>query len=348
MAQVHAAHLHMKDPEAHVHAVEEDLEYYRVKRFEPRVLHLHRRRIITLYDLLKAAPEATGWRSSAPDGDTPEALEQRIRALEDGLDDYIQSIALVPREFGDYQVVIEDGRKEGGSYDEFFRIHKKAHGGTLAERVTQLEEDLGEYSRLLDAFMRAAIARGAISREELERQRAELTTPGPWNGGRIVARAWVDPEFKRTLLTRAREAVRELGIPSGRLGEMGVAENTDTVHNVVVCTLCSCYPYNVLGDTPWWYKSDSYKERIVRDPRGSLADMFGFTLSPDVQVRVYDSTSDIRWMVLPQRPAGTEGWSEEELARLVTQESLIGVAEPLQPAQLAEASTAAPHASRPR
>jgi nitrile hydratase len=211
-----------------------------------------------------------------------------------------------------------------------------------------LERDLGDYSRLLDAFMGAAISRGATTREALDRQRAELARPGPWNGGRIVARAWVDPAFKQRLLARAREAVRELGIPPGRLGEMGVAENTDAVHNVVVCTLCSCYPYSVLGDTPWWYKDDGYRERIVRDPRGMLADTFDFPVAPGRAIRVYDSTSDIRWMVLPQRPAGTEGWSEADLARLVTQESLIGVAEPLAPDQLDQAPAEAPRASRPR
>ena len=139
--------------------------------------------------------------------------------------------------------------------------------------------------------------------------------------------------------------MRELDIPPGRLGKLGVAENTAAVHNVVVCTLCSCYPYDLLGDTPWWYKHDSYKERIVRDPRGALAEMFGLAVPREVEIQVHDSTSDIRWMVVPRRPAGTEGWTEAELARLVTQESLIGVAEPLQPSQLA-AAPEPPRASR--
>ena len=346
MATTAAAHLHMQDPEAHVRAVEEDLEYYRAKRFEPRVFHLHRRGVLTLYDIMKATPKVTPWTTSAPPGDSPEALEKRIRALEDGLDEYIWGNALLPSNVGGYQMVIDDGRKEGGAYDDFFRFTKKPHSGTLAERVAHLEQDLGEYSVLLRAVTRAAIERGAITEEEWARQWTAITTPSPWNGGRIVARAWVDAEFKEQLLTNGREAVRELDIPSGRLGKLGVAENTPSVHNVVVCTLCSCYPYDLLGDTPWWYKHDSYKQRVVRDPRGALAEMFQLSVPPDVEIRVHDSTSDVRWMVLPRRPAGTEGWSETELARLVTQESLIGVAEPLPADRLAEGTDLPPRASR--
>ena len=107
---------------------------------------------------------------------------------------------------------------------------------------------------------------------------------GPKNGAKVVARAWVDPEFKEALLTNGREAVRELDIPSGRLGALGVAENTPAIHNVVVCTLCSCYPHDLLGDPPWWYRHDTYKERIVRDPRGTLADMFGLQVPQPSQL----------------------------------------------------------------
>ena len=335
----------MQEPEAHVRAVEEDLEYYRVKRFEPRLIHLHRRGALTFYDLLNAVPDATAWRSRAPAGETPEALEQRIRALEDGLDEYVWGIAVLPSKIGGHQLVIEDGRKEGGSYDDFFRIAKPAHGGSLVERVARLEHDLGEYSRLLSAFTRATLARGATTQEELDRKWAAITTPSIWNGGRIVARAWADPAFKERLLAQPREAVRDLDIPPGRLGALGVAENTPATHNVVVCTLCSCYPYSLLGDVPWWYKHESYRERIVRDPRATLAEMFDFAVPAEMKVRVWDSTSDVRWIVIPRRPVGTEGWSEDELARLVTQESLIGVAEALTPAQLAQGAPPPPRAS---
>jgi nitrile hydratase len=111
------------------------------------------------------------------------------------------------------------------------------------------------------------------------------------------------------------------------LGKLGVAENTDDTHNIVVCTLCSCYPHDLLGNPPWWYRTDEYKTRIVADPRATVADMFGLDVGSDRRVVVHDSTSDVRWMVLPRRPAGTEGWSEDELAALVTAESLVGSAE---------------------
>jgi nitrile hydratase len=140
------------------------------------------------------------------------------------------------------------------------------------------------------------------------------------------------------LLSKGREAVRELNIPPGKLGKLGVAENTPSQHSIVVCTLCSCYPHDLLGDPPWWYRDDSYRERIVRDARGMLAERFNLRLPDDVEVRVYDSTSDVRWMVLPARPAGTDGWSEEDLAKLVTIESLVGTAPALDPAALPQAA----------
>ena len=130
--------------------------------------------------------------------------------------------------------------------------------------------------------------------------------------------------------------MRELNIPPGRLGKLSIAENTAARHNVVVCTLCSCYPHDLLGDPPWWYRDDNYKERIVSDPRSTLEDRFKLRLPDNVEVRVYDSTSDVRWMVLPSRPAGTDGWSEEDLARLVTIESLVGTAPALSPTALAQ------------
>lgn len=326
-------HAHMQDPEGHVRAIEEDLEYYRTKRFEPRIFYLHRRGVVFLHDILHAARKLTPWTPQVPpaDRDRP-PLEQRIRALEEGLDEFIRGIAATSGELRGERMVIEDNRKERGDYDPFFRLVKRPHGtGTLEERVARLERDLSDTMLLFQAFRQALVDTGALSAEALERQEAALRGPAAWHGGRIVARAWVDPEFKRHLIAKGREAVRELDIPSGRLGKLGVAENTDTVHNVVVCTLCSCYPYDLLGDTPWWYKHDSYKERIVRDPRGTLAEMFGLHIPEGVEIRVHDSTSDVRWMVLPQRPPGTEGLSEAELAQLVTQECLIGVAQPRAP-----------------
>ena len=232
--------------------------------------------------------------------------------------------------------MIEDVRKERGDYDDFFRIAKPAHDGTLEQRIARLEHDLREYRHLLQVLLCALLDKGVLTTEQIERQRAFLAGRGAWNGARIVARAWVDPAFKQALVTRGREAVRELNIPPGRLGKLGVAENTATLHNVVVCTLCSCYPHDLLGDPPWWYRDDSYKQRIVRDPRGTLVDRFELRLPDSVEVRVHDSTSDVRWMVLPCRPEGTDGWSEEQLARLVTIDSLVGTAPALNPVALAQ------------
>jgi nitrile hydratase len=150
------------------------------------------------------------------------------------------------------------------------------------------------------------------------------TRVGPRNGARVVARAWSDPAFKQWLLEDATAAIASLGY-SGRQGEhMQVVENTPKVHNLVVCTLCSCYPWPVLGLPPVWYKSAPYRARAVADPRGVLQE-FGTELAEDVEIRVWDSTSEMRYLVLPERPAGTEGWSEEALAVLVTRNAMIGV-----------------------
>jgi nitrile hydratase len=148
---------------------------------------------------------------------------------------------------------------------------------------------------------------------------------GPRNGAKVVARAWIDPAYKKRLLLNATDAIAELGF-SGMQGEHMVAvENTATVHNLVVCTLCSCYPYTVLGLPPVWYKSAPYRSRAVLDPRGVLRE-FGLELPPETQFRVWDSTAEIRYLVLPRRPTGTDHLGEQELAALVTRDAMIGVA----------------------
>lgn len=148
---------------------------------------------------------------------------------------------------------------------------------------------------------------------------------GPRNGARVVARAWVDPSYKQRLLSDATNAIAEMGY-GGRQGEhMVVVENTPAVHNLVVCTLCSCYPWTVLGLPPVWYKSAPYRSRAVIDPRGVLRE-FGTELAEDVEIRVWDSTAEIRYLVLPERPAGTGKMTEAELAALVTRDSMVGVA----------------------
>jgi len=155
---------------------------------------------------------------------------------------------------------------------------------------------------------------------------------GPLRGARVVAHAWTDPAYKERLLADGASAIAELGI-EGIKSQIAVVENTPGVHNMVVCTLCSCYPWPVLGLPPVWYKSAPYRSRAVIDPRGVLRD-FGVTLPAEVEVHVWDSTAEVRYLVLPQRPANTEGWSEEQLADLVTRDSMIGTGLPRSPSNL--------------
>jgi nitrile hydratase len=163
------------------------------------------------------------------------------------------------------------------------------------------------------------------------------TRVGPRNGARVVAKAWSDPDFAARLGGDATAAIGSLGFV-GRQGEHMVAVwNSPQEHHLVVCTLCSCYPWPVLGLPPIWYKSPPYRSRAVIDPRGVLAE-FGVTLPPDTRIRVWDSTAEVRYLVVPMRPAGTEGWSEGDLARLVTRDSMIGTGLALDPAALAEAA----------
>jgi nitrile hydratase len=153
---------------------------------------------------------------------------------------------------------------------------------------------------------------------------------GPRNGARVVAKAWTDPAYKRRLLANATSAIAELGYTGDQGEDMVVVENTSRVHNLVVCTLCSCYPWPVLGLPPVWYKSAPYRSRSVIDPRGVLRE-FGLELAEDVQVRVWDSTAEVRYLVLPERPAGSEKLSEEALAALVSRDAMIGVAKVVLP-----------------
>src|SRR5258708_6508741 len=158
-----------------------------------------------------------------------------------------------------------------------------------------------------------------------------LVSRTPADGARLVAHAWVDPEFRQRLLADAREAALELGLDPGPSPIVVAVENTEAVHHMVVCTLCSCYPRALLGPPPDWYKSLPYRSRAVADPRGVLAE-FGVGLEDGTELRVLDSTADVRYLVIPRRPAGSESATEEELAALVTRDSMIGVAQPVTPA----------------
>jgi nitrile hydratase len=187
------------------------------------------------------------------------------------------------------------------------------------EQTQLLEERVHKLEALL-------VAKGLVVPETLEALASMYENDiGPMNGARVVARAWTDPAYKHRLLTTATAAIGELGI-GGLQGEhMVVVENTPAVHNVVVCTLCSCYPWPVLGLPPTWYKMAPYRSRMVIDPRGVLQE-FGVDLPASVEVRVWDSSAEIRYMVLPERPEGTAHMSEHELAQLVTRDTMIGVA----------------------
>ena len=172
------------------------------------------------------------------------------------------------------------------------------------------------------ALRELLIEAGHYTTEEEQAVIARMQGASPANGAKLTARAWTDPDFKKRLLSNGAETIKELGFDLLPM-EFTVLENTDTVHNVIVCTLCSCYPRALLGMSPAWYKSKNYRSRVVREPRAVLAE-FGVDLSDDVQVRVHDSTAELRYMVLPQRPTGTDGWNEEQLIATVTRNSLIG------------------------
>lgn len=192
--------------------------------------------------------------------------------------------------------------------------------------------DLGEYRQLtyfqlMEMSLRELLVeKGVVSDGEVDATVADMRSRGPERGAQVVARAWTDPAFKSRLLANGTQACEELGLDVPAL-RLVVVENTPATHNVIVCTLCSCYPRMLLGLPPDWYKSANYRSRVVREPRTVLAE-FGLKVPESVAIRVHDSTADMRYMVLPMRPAGTEGWSEARLAEIVSRDSMIGVAVP--------------------
>lgn len=225
----------------------------------------------------------------------------------------------------------------------FFRLdaaESLSYISPMAKHEHDHEHEEGSNLTEMDLRVRALetilVEKGYIETEALDRI-VELyeTKIGPHIGAQVVAKAWCDPEFKQTLLADGSKAVAMIAEQVGRVGEHLVAvENTPQVHNMIVCTLCSCYPTDVLGLPPTWYKSFAYRSRVVKDPRGVLAD-FGVTLPADMEIRVWDSTAETRYMVVPMRPAGTEGWSEERLAKLVTRDSMVGTGLAINPSEVA-------------
>jgi nitrile hydratase alpha subunit len=191
--------------------------------------------------------------------------------------------------------------------------------------------EAGYYATRIRAMEELLIEKDVLTKEDVRRQIEYMEARTSANGARLVARAWVDPDFKARLLSDTKAAALELGIDASGPVEFVVVENTPEVHNLIVCTLCSCYPRAILGRPPDWYKSFNYRSRAVKEPRAVMRE-FGFEPPDGVEVVVHDSTADMRYMVLPMRPPGTDDMSEEELAKLVTRDSLIGVTPAREPA----------------
>jgi nitrile hydratase len=180
---------------------------------------------------------------------------------------------------------------------------------------------------LLDKLIAALSAKGLVTEAEITERQTITERASPEIGARMVARAWTDPDYYALLMRDGKAAAEAAGASMAGAPELGVLENTPNQHHLVVCTLCSCYPRALLGYPPGWYKSFAYRSRAVREPRAVLAE-WGTQIPDDVEIRVVDSTADYRWMVLPMRPAGTEGWSAEKLASIITRDALVGVALP--------------------
>jgi nitrile hydratase len=198
-----------------------------------------------------------------------------------------------------------------------------------------MSDDQGKYRplsyfQLMEVSLRELLVeKGVLTNEQVDAEVEDMRRRTPERGAKVVARAWVDSDFRKRLLENGTKACEELGLDVPAL-KLVVVENTPEVHNAIVCTLCSCYPRMLLGIPPDWYKSRNYRSRMVREPRKVLAE-FGLNVPETTQIRVHDSTADMRYLVLPMRPAGTEGWSEERLAGLVNRDSMIGVAVPRSP-----------------
>ena len=207
--------------------------------------------------------------------------------------------------------------------------HDHDHGPTHTHDGKPIQEDElpSIEAQILETSVRELlIEKGVVSGEDIRRAIEAMDSRGESLGAKIVVRAWMDPEFKERLLNSSDDAIREFGINMSPM-ELCVVENTDEVHNMVVCTLCSCYPRAVLGMPPDWYRSKSYRSRVVIEPRQVLSE-FGTNVPEDMTVRVHDSLADLRYLVIPRRPEGTDGWSEDQLAAIVTRDTMVGVANP--------------------
>ena len=218
--------------------------------------------------------------------------------------------------------------------------HDHEHARAANKHIEDRDE-VTYYEKRTWAIQSLLVEKGVLTADDVRRQIEMVDSRTPADGAKVVARAWVDTAFKARLLADAKAAVAELGLDSGESPVLVAIENTPTVHHVVVCTLCSCYPRALLGLPPDWYKSLSYRSRAVIEPRSVLQE-FGLELAPEVEVRVYDSSADMRYLVIPERPPGTERMSEAELAALVTRDSMIGVSRARTPELQASPKAAAP------
>ena len=203
--------------------------------------------------------------------------------------------------------------------------HDHDHHDHAHPTQPDIDGPLTYHQKLEIAIRELMIEKGILSADEVRRTVEAMDARSPAGGAKVVARAWSDPAYKQLLMTDPSKALNQVGVEVG-LYKLVVVENSDSVHNLVVCTLCSCYPRAILGLPPDWYKSRAYRSRAVREPRQVMAE-FGLQVPDDTTVRVHDSTADMRYLVLPKRPKGTEGWSEEKLAAIVTRDTMIGVAE---------------------
>lgn len=218
-------------------------------------------------------------------------------------------------------------------HDDHDHDHGHDHDHDHPHAPPQKDHDagpLGAYEVLEEAVRSLLVEKGVLAPQEIAAQVDLMDSRSPALGAKVVARAWSDSAFKKRLLADTRAALAEMGIDIGTLAEFRTVENTPETHNVIVCTLCSCYPKLLLGVPPAWYKALAYRSRVVVDPRGIL-DEFGVELPEGTEVRVHDSTADLRYIVLPMRPKGTRGWSEADLAAIVTRDCMIGTALPAVP-----------------
>jgi len=224
-----------------------------------------------------------------------------------------------------------DDRETHSSEETYHpHVHEEGKKLTWSDDSEHDQNDTGYYELMAEAIRELLIEKGVVTADEIRENLEFMDSRGTHLGAQIVAKAWSDPEFKKRLLDDGTAAVGELGIPMGDV-ELVVVENTADVHNMIVCTLCSCYPRTILGLPPDWYKSRNYRSRAVNEPRAVLRE-FGTEIADSVAVRVHDSNADMRYLVLPARPEGTDGWSEEQLAEVVTRDCMVGVSLPKAPA----------------